>query len=72
MMTGVSSIFIFIFTVVAFLDFKKAFDMIPTLALLEKVKKLKVSGRALRFISALYRDTSVAVRKTDGTAGPRV
>ena len=59
-------------TVVAFLDFKKAFDMVPTLALLEKVKKLGVSGRALRFISALYSATSVAVRKTDGTAGPRV
>ena len=59
-------------TVVGFLDLKKAFDVVPTLALLEKVKKVGVEGRALAFISALYTATSVAVRKNDGTAGPSI
>ena len=60
-------------TIIAFLDFKKALDMVPTLALLEKVRQMGRggggSGGALGFASALYSATEVAVRKTDGTAG---
>ena len=49
-------------TYVAFLDLAKAFDKVPTEALLMKLEAVGCHGRNLAFIRALYRSARVAVR----------
>jgi hypothetical protein len=49
-------------TFIAFLDLKKAFDMVPHGALLCKLRSVGVYGRALNFFAALYSSPKVCVR----------
>eukprot|EP00054_Salpingoeca_dolichothecata_P030485 m.248688 g.248688 ORF g.248688 m.248688 type:complete len:225 (-) comp26672_c2_seq7:1333-2007(-) len=41
-------------TILGFLDFKKAFDMVPTKLLLAKMQGLGVGGRTLKYIEGAY------------------
>ncbi|KAH9290975.1 hypothetical protein KI387_035092 [Taxus chinensis] len=49
-------------TFVVFIDFKKAYDMVPHEALFRKLRAAGVKGRALHFIQELYNGSSVRVR----------
>ncbi|KAH9296514.1 hypothetical protein KI387_040102, partial [Taxus chinensis] len=49
-------------TYVAFIDFKKAYDMVPHEALFRKLRATGVEGKALHFIQELYNGSSVRVR----------
>jgi hypothetical protein len=56
-------------TFIAFLDFKKAFDMVPHSLLLQKLERFGVRGRALRFIRSLYDAPVFTVRGDGGVCG---
>lgn len=56
-------------TFVTFVDIKKAFDTVPTGALMAKLAKAGLSGRALEFIQALYANAAAAVRGPGGLMG---
>jgi hypothetical protein len=56
-------------TVVSFVDIRKAFDTVPHKALLYKCKLAGIHGRALQFISALYRNPMSQVSSPSGPAG---
>ncbi|KAH9290949.1 hypothetical protein KI387_035066, partial [Taxus chinensis] len=47
---------------VVFIDFKKAYDMVPHEALFRKLHAAGVKGKALHFIQELYNGSSVRVR----------
>ena len=51
-------------TYLCFIDFKKAYDMVPHQALLLKLRKMGMSntGRCYKFIEALYEDSKSSVR----------
>jgi exonuclease III len=53
-------------TFVVFIDFKKAYDMVPIAAVLRKLELLGVSGKALRFFAGLYRNATLRVRTSYG------
>lgn len=59
-------------TIVCFLDLKKAFDMVPHGALLYKVERAGITGRAFQFIVSLYGNptSSVSVGGRTGEAFP--
>ena len=59
-------------TYICFLDQRKAFDTVPICAMLTKLRKIGVRGRAFNFVRALYNGSLVAVRKADGSAGPSI
>lgn len=59
-------------TYLAFIDLKKAFDMVPFTALLYKLEAFGIRGTALRFIKALYTDPSLRVRGSSGCHGEEV
>jgi exonuclease III len=48
-------------TWVVFFDLKKAFDTVPHMALIEKIRKIGVNGKTLAFIDSLYSCSSIAV-----------
>lgn len=56
-------------TFLAFLDFKKAFDMVPHAVLLHKLEHFGVRGRALQFVRSLYAQPMCAVRGDGGAFG---
>ena len=58
-------------TVVAFLDFTRAFDSVPHSALFYKCERIGVRGRALMFIKAMYSAPTVSV-VVNGLLGPRI
>ena len=49
-------------TFVTFIDFKKAYDMVPHGALFAKLKSLGIRGRCLEFLQGLYSSSTVQVR----------
>jgi exonuclease III len=49
-------------TYVCFIDFKKAFDLVPHEALLLKLERLGVMGKCLGFIKSTYANSFVSVR----------
>jgi exonuclease III len=53
-------------TYVAFLDFKKAYDMVPHEALFAKLRGVGIKGMCLKFIQAVYANSRVAVALADG------
>jgi hypothetical protein len=57
-------------TYALFLDFQKAFDVVPHGALFRKLKLTGVSGTMLQFIMALYAQSQVAVRTGDEVSEP--
>ena len=56
-------------TFVLFLDFQKAYDVVPHHALFRRLEVLGVDGRFLDFLKVLYRDSRIAIRQTDGSPG---
>jgi exonuclease III len=54
-------------TYVCFIDFRKAFDTVPHGAMLYKLSKIGVRGRALDFISMLYQSPKIVVEGPDET-----
>jgi hypothetical protein len=56
-------------THVLFLDFQKAYDVVPHEALFRHLKVLGISGTFMVFLRNLYKDSRVAVRGTDGSTG---
>lgn len=56
-------------TYALFLDFKKAYDTVPHEALFRKLELVGIKGTTLEFIKGLYRDSTCAVRRCDGTPG---
>lgn len=56
-------------TFVLFLDFQKAYDVVPHQALFRRLKVLGVEGKFLVFLKKLYSQSRIAVRRTDGSAG---
>eukprot|EP01018_Ginkgo_biloba_P017631 Gb_02072 [translate_table: standard] len=52
-------------TYVAFIGFKKAYDMVPHEALMKKLRAAGVAGKALDFFRNLYKSTSVKVKFED-------
>eukprot|EP01018_Ginkgo_biloba_P020345 Gb_41497 [translate_table: standard] len=57
-------------TYVAFIDFKKAYDMVPHEALMKKLRAAGVAGKALDFFKNLYSSTLVKVRFEDLVSPP--
>eukprot|EP01018_Ginkgo_biloba_P014117 Gb_03256 [translate_table: standard] len=57
-------------TYVAFIDFKKAYDMVPHEVLMKKLRVARVAGKALDFFKNLYFSTSVKVRFEDLVTPP--
>ena len=53
-------------TYLLFVDFKKAYDMVPHECLFAKLEHYGVRGRTLRFIKELYRKSTVSVRCGSG------
>ena len=53
-------------TYVAFIDFEKAYDTVPTEALLRKLYLAGVSGQCLQFFRGLYANANVRVRTRCG------
>ena len=49
-------------TYVAFLDFSKAYDMVPHMALFAKMEAIGVRGKALELVKNLYETTKFVVR----------
>lgn len=58
-------------TYVAFIDFYKAYDMVPHEAVIEKLRRAGVHGKCLRFIESLYSDGSIRLN-VDGQLGDDV
>ena len=56
-------------TYTLFLDFMKAYDVVPHQGLFRKLDQIGVRGKMLAFIKDLYRNSYVAVRANDGTVG---
>lgn len=52
-------------TLVAFLDFKKAYDMVPHDVLLFKVRRTGIYEKCYQFLCSLYASTIVYVRIGD-------
>jgi len=52
-------------TYACYIDFKKAFDLVPHGALLHRLESEGVRGRALQFIAALYEHSTLRVRVGD-------
>eukprot|EP01018_Ginkgo_biloba_P030512 Gb_21409 [translate_table: standard] len=50
-------------TYVAFINFKKAYDMVPHEALMKKLRAAGVAGKALDFFRNLYSSTSVKLKE---------
>lgn len=48
-------------TFIAFVDFRKAYDMVPHEAMLRKLQAIGVTGKCLEFIRAQYLDASLKV-----------
>ena len=59
-------------TLLAFIDFKTAFDSVPHAALLCKLKARGVCGHTLSFIRALYSNPSFQVVLAGGARGEKV
>ena len=57
-------------TYLAFVDFRKAFDLVPHGALLAKLRAIGVRGATFKFIAGLYKTSSVAVTLACGTGQP--
>lgn len=57
-------------TYAAFVDFKKAYDLVPHAALFTKLATLGVQGTALGFIKGLYQVSLVAVKTAAGHSEP--
>jgi exonuclease III len=57
-------------TYLLFLDFQKAYDVVPHGALFRELEVLGITGRILTFIKVLYARSRVAVRTVDGRPGP--
>eukprot|EP01018_Ginkgo_biloba_P017078 Gb_08423 [translate_table: standard] len=57
-------------TFMAFIDFKKAYDMVPHEAPMKKLRAVGVAGKALDFFKNLYKSTSVKVRFEDLVSPP--
>jgi len=53
-------------TFALFLDFQKAYDVVPHQALFRKLRLVGIGGKVLRFIVALYANSKVRVRQGDG------
>lgn len=53
-------------TFACFIDFKKAYDMVPHAALMEKLKRIGLRGKAFRFVESLYRNSTMRVRTGHG------
>ena len=49
-------------TAVCFMDFKKAYDLVPHKVLLNKLESLGINGKLLKFISSLYTGNTMAVK----------
>ena len=49
-------------TYVTFIDFKKAYDLVPYGALFAKLEQFGVQGRCLQFLQGLYASSTVEVR----------
>jgi exonuclease III len=56
-------------TFITFLDLQKAYDSVPTFALLAKIQKLGINGKMFDFLRHLYLTSSSSVR-VDGVIGP--
>lgn len=50
-----------------FLDFQKAYDMVPHEALFRKLNLVGVQGRFINFLRGLYKDSIIAVKTCDGS-----
>ncbi len=55
-------------TIVIFVDIRKAYDTVPHGALLEKVHRIGIRGKILRFIEAAYADAEMSIRLPCGTS----
>lgn len=55
-------------TYAVFIDFKKAYDLVPISALFRKLELLGVHGKALGFFQALYSNATIRVRTPYGTS----
>lgn len=53
-------------TYILYVDFAKAYDSVPHGALLMKLEKFGISGRALMWIRGLYADAKICCRRSDG------
>lgn len=56
-------------TFVAFVDFKKAYDMVPHEALFRKMEHVGIRGKLLSFLRALYEESKLCVRLSCGKSG---
>jgi hypothetical protein len=56
-------------TLVSFIDFRAAFDMVPHEALFARLRRVGVHGPTYDFIVALYRGSTMRVRMPDGSLG---
>jgi len=56
-------------TYLLFLDFMKAYDMVPHEALFVKLRHKGIKGRILSFIQALYATSNIRIRGPGGTLG---
>lgn len=59
-------------TYLAFLDLKKAYDMVPHEAMLRKLRLKGVVGKCFAFIKALYANSSIRIRLTNGHLSNRI
>ena len=57
-------------TYLAFLDIQKAYDTVPTYALLCKLERIGIGGRALKFIENLYLTSKARVRVGNSYSDP--
>lgn len=57
-------------TYVLFVDFRKAYDTVPHGALLAKLKAMGMRGRFLRFVKALYAESTVRIQYPEGVSPP--
>ena len=49
-------------TIVCFLDLKKAYDMVPHIRLIEKLKRKGFGNKFIKFMTSLYENTKMKVR----------
>ena len=54
-------------TYLVFVDFRKAYDMVPHKTLFAKLSKYGVRGRMLDYIKALYSSSTIQLRKLSGS-----
>ncbi|OMJ15819.1 RNA-directed DNA polymerase from mobile element jockey [Smittium culicis] len=57
-------------TWICFVDYSKAYDRVPHMALIHKLRSIGIGGKLLNVINGMYYDPKIAVRIGDDISGP--